>query len=209
MMIRLNTLLLLCLLLLAAVFGQDVPNENCGEEYDSSINEINGCNIRVQEQHPCSFQNGLASAVEGDKSTVTFEYRSCDTVDDKEDCSNPQAYVVYGNAVMVMDDLLVQVQPSGNGEERAICFAYDYHDGNSPTADCQEECVAVHGNNFNVQTILVTNEVAGLPTYGSAGRNRHIVLLETGIRSGAAKRRKTTILTLVASQLILASFYWS
>ncbi|CAB9520295.1 expressed unknown protein [Seminavis robusta] len=202
--------LFLCALLCAATAVSAQP-DNCGASWDSSATEINGCNAKLEEDHPCSFRDdastSIAPATEEDRRTVDIRYFSCQILSQGEDeCTQTETFVVHGNAILLIDGMLVQRQPGSNSTSDQICFLYDHHDGKSPTEDCRMECLSIE-ENLGTETIINTNSVQGLPNYGSATRNRHVIITTTGIRS-AASRNTQVVSWLLAAITMAVGMQW-
>jgi hypothetical protein len=177
---------------MAAVCAQQLEETNCGYTLGQSATEINGCNVKLEEeQKSCSFKNdggvSMVAALKDDKRTVDIQYYACTLLSQGEkECDDPVTYIAYGHAVFLMDGMLVQRQSGSTGSTMIdrVCILYDYNDGKAPTADCLMECLEI-ADNLNKETVLGASEASGLPSYGSVTRSRHVKILQTGTRSAA------------------------
>jgi hypothetical protein len=181
----------LVLLWIAAVSAQQLE-ENCGFEFGRSATEINGCNVKLEEEHPCSFKNdggiSMLPALEDDKRTVDIQYHACRLLSqDGKECTDPVTYVAYGHAVFLMDGMLVQRQSGSTGATFTdrVCLLFDENDGKSPTASCAMECLEI-SDNMEKEIVLGASVANGLPTYGSVTRTRHVQIVQTGTRTSVA-----------------------
>jgi hypothetical protein len=197
-----HVFLSIVLLWMAAVSAQQTE-ENCGYELGRSATEINGCNVKLEEEHPCSFKEdgdiSMIPALEEDKRTVEIQYHACRHLSQEEkDCTDPVTYVAYGHAVFLMDGMMVQRQ-SGSTASTAtdrVCLLYDYNDGKAPTADCLVECLEI-ADNLDKEIVLGASEATGL--YGSVTWSRHVKILRTSTRSGAPSSFGSLLLAALVS----------
>jgi hypothetical protein len=190
------------LLWMAAVSAQQTE-DNCGYEFGRSATEVNGCNVKLEEEHPCSFKNDgnitMIPALDKDKRTVEIQYHSCRLLSqEEEDCTDPKPYVAYGHAVLLMDGMLVQRQSGSTGATTTdrVCLLYDHNDGKAPTVDCRVDCLEI-ADNLDKETVLGASEATGL--YGTVTWSRHVKILQTGTRSAATSSYGSLLVTALVS----------
>lgn len=184
---------------------QQLLDENCGFELGRSATEINGCNVKLEEEHPCSFKNdggvSMVPALEDDKRAVDIQYHTCRLLSEKEkECTDPVTYIAYGHAVFLMDGMLVQRQSGSTGSTVTdrVCLLYDHNGGKSPTVECLMECLEI-ADSLDKETVLGASEASGLPSYGSVTWSRHVKILKKGTRSAAASSFGSLLVTTLVS----------
>jgi len=194
LVVRLFVLVLIACAASLATAELDLNNtsqEDCNSVV-SNNDDLNKCNQDLEAKNPCSFtdaEDALVSASVDDKRVLHFAYTSCTARGDGDTgCTTQPDTIVMGQALMVLDDMLIQRQvQEGMGEGDSLCFVYDDEGGKAPTPDCKIQCLAVATEMGKEVTIIETSQVNGLPGYGSFGQNRTVTLLKESERSGGMR----------------------